>query len=326
MSYLIAGFLGSLVLVFFVIRTSISFRLMAVPNKRSFHHMPTPTAGGLGFVIPVLGFVALMASDGIVLAQGFLAAGVLLAAVSLWDDYREIRSVIRFVCQLVAVMIVVWSLQLTWHWTVIGIVGLGMVWHINLFNFMDGIDGIAGVQCLLYCLGAHVLTLGVGGWTGNLMWLLMGTVLAFLVYNWPSAKIFMGDVGSAFLGLLLGLLVVELWHSERLSLIASAILLAGFWFDATYTLCVRMLTGQAYTQAHRSHLYQQIANDKGHLRTTGGFLLYGVCWLIPLAWLALHYRWVEYLMLGIALAPLAVLAVRFQAGLRRNLMDESELE
>ena len=154
----------------------------------------------------------------------------------------------------------------------------------------------------------------------------MGTVLAFLVYNWPAAKIFMGDVGSAFLGLLLGWVVVDLWSSERLPLVVSLILLAGFWFDATYTLCVRMITRQAFTQAHRSHLYQQIADSKGHLWTTVAFLLFGVVWLIPLAWLALHYPAVEYLGLGVAVAPLAVLAVRYRAGVRSNLRREDPSE
>jgi Fuc2NAc and GlcNAc transferase len=280
----------------------------------------------LGFVVPVLGFVGIVASAGVVAAQAFFAAAALLALVSLWDDYREVRPALRFVCQAVAVAITLWGLQLPWHWLLIGIVALGMLWHVNLFNFMDGIDGIAGVQCIVYCVGAQLLTLGVPGWTGDLMWLLMGTVLAFLVYNWPPAKIFMGDVGSAFLGLLLALVVVELWQTERLPLVASLILLAGFWFDATYTLCVRMVTGQAFTQAHRSHLYQQIADRKGHLWTTAAFLLLGTCWLIPLAWLAMRFPALEYLTLGVAVAPLAILAVRFQAGVRANLMQEDQFE
>lgn len=326
LSYLIAGFLGALALEFFVIRASINIRLLAVPNERSFHRVPTPTAGGVAFVIPVLGFVGLVASDGVVLAQALLVGASGLALVSLWDDYREVRSALRFGCQIAAVVVVLWGLQLPWHWALIAVVAVGLLWHVNLFNFMDGIDGIAGVQCLLYSVGVQLLSLGVPGWTGDLLWLLTGTVLAFLVYNWPSAKIFMGDVGSAFLGLLLGVLVIDLWQTDRVPLVASLILLAGFWFDATYTLCVRMLTGQAFTQAHRSHLYQQIADSKGHLWTTAAYLTFGICWLIPLAWLALRYPSLEYLMLGAAVLPLAVLAVRFQAGVRRNLMEEHRRE
>ena len=326
MSYLIAGFVGGLLLVYCVIRASINIRLLAVPNARSFHRVPTPTAGGLGFVIPVLGFVALVAAQGVVAAQGLFAGGVLLTLVSLWDDYREVPAAVRFACQVVAVVIGLWGLQLPWHMVLVSLVGLALLWHVNLFNFMDGIDGIAGVQCMVFCFGALLLSEGIPGWTGDVVWLLMGTVLAFLVYNWPSAKIFMGDVGSAFLGLLLGLLVVDLWQTDRLPLVASLILLAGFWFDATYTLCVRMLTGQPFTQAHRSHLYQQIAERKGHLWTTVAFLLFGLCWLIPLAWLALTYPGLGYLVLAVAVVPLALLAVRCQAGVRRNLMDDDQFE
>ena len=134
-----------------------------------------------------------------------------------------------------------------------------LVWHINLYNFMDGIDGIASSQCLLFCLSVLYLTGGVPGWLGDLLWILVGTALGFLVYNWPPAKIFMGDVGSGALGLILGVVTLQLAISGMLPFIGCLILLTGFWFDASYTLCVRMLSGQAFTEAHRSHLYQKVA-------------------------------------------------------------------
>ncbi len=324
--YLLVGFVGGLAVEFFIIRASVSIRLLAHPNERSFHTVPTPTAGGLAFVIPVLAFVALVAMERVLLAQGLFAGAALLALVSLWDDIRELPSALRFGCQVVAVAAVVWTLQLPWHWVWVGLIALGLLWHLNLFNFMDGIDGIAGVQCLLFCAGAQLLTGGMSGWMGDVMWLLMGGVLGFLVYNWPPAKIFMGDVGSAFLGLLLSLMVVDLWATGHLPLVASLILLAGFWFDATYTLCVRMITGQAFTQAHRSHLYQQVADRKGHRWTTTVFLLFGVVWLLPLAWLAVQLPDFGYIWLAAAVAPLAVAAVVFRAGIRPNLMEDEQYE
>ena len=325
-AFLLAGFLGGVVLEFFVIRVSASLRLLAMPNQRSFHAEPTPTAGGLVFVLPVSGLIGLFAFDAVPLAQGLFAGGLLLALVSLWDDYREVPAWLRFACQVVAVALAVWGLQLSWHWLLVAVIGLGMVWHVNLFNFMDGIDGIAGVQCLLFCVGAQLLTLGIPGWTGDLVWLLMGTVLAFLVYNWPAARIFMGDVGSAFLGLLLAVLVVDLWHTQRLPLVASLILLAGFWFDATYTLCVRMATGQPFTQAHRSHTYQQLADRKGHRFTTLAFLVFGVVWLLPLAWLSVQLPRFGAWWLVLAMLPLAAAAVGLRAGVRRNLREEHVAE
>ena len=131
------------------------------------------------------------------------------------------------------------------------VIAVCMVWFTNLYNFMDGVDGYAAVQCLVFCVGAQWVAGGVPGWIGELIWLLGGVSVAFLTFNWPPAKIFMGDVGSGFIGLLLAFLVFYLWHRGNVPFIASLILLAVFWFDATYTLCVRIVTQQEFTQAHR---------------------------------------------------------------------------
>ncbi len=93
----------------------------------------------------------------------------------------------------------------------------------------------------------------------------------------------MGDVGSQFQGLVMGVVVLELHRSGQVPLVASLILLGGFWIDASYTLCVRMLTGQEFTRPYRSHLYQRVADRLGHGRATTLFGLVGVFWLLPLA-------------------------------------------
>ncbi|MEM9624444.1 MAG: hypothetical protein AAF993_22580, partial [Pseudomonadota bacterium] len=231
------------------------------------------------------------------------------------------------------------SLQLGLPLWLLMLIAVAMVWFINLYNFMDGIDGIAAVQCLLFCVGVQILALQLPGWSGALVWLLSGATLAFLAFNWPPAKIFMGDVGSQFLGLLLGGLVLYLWQQDFVPLVGSLILLAGFWFDATYTLCVRMATGQAYTQAHRSHLYQRLAQRRGHLWTTVAFLLYGLAWLLPLAFAATQHNrgagaaadmatYPQLTLFGAdpsawwwllpAVLPLAVLCVYFRAGVMQH--------
>lgn len=313
--YLIAGFAGSAVLVFLILRMGRTVDILAVPNARSSHVLPTPTGGGLGFVIPLMAFFCMLYLDGVEVALALLLGLTLVAAVSLWDDLAEVSAGLRFACQTCAVALIIWQLHLSWPWYLLGLTGLALLWHVNLFNFMDGIDGIAAGQCLLYVVGVQVLTLGAPGWMGELCWLLAGAMLGFLAYNWPPAKIFMGDVGSAVLGLLLALLALLLARDGVLPLMASLILLAGFWFDATYTLCVRMLTGQAFTQAHRSHLYQKLAAIKGHRWATSAFLTFGIFWLVPLAWLTLRVAELAVVWLVAAVVPIGVAAVRFRAGL-----------
>ena len=314
---LFAGFLSAVVLEVVIVKCARRFQLYALPNARSFHQVPTPGMGGMAFVIPIIAYLIAVdiAHDGASLASGLWPALALVAAIGLWDDLSELSARVRFSCHWIAVAWVLWHVDPAWHWALAGVVAFAIVWHINLFNFMDGIDGIAAVQCLLYCVSVQVLTGGVPGWQGDLLWLTVGGTLGFLIYNWPPARIFMGDVGSGFLGLLLGLLTVELWRSETLPLIACLTLLAGFWFDATYTLCVRMITGQAFTEAHRSHLYQRVAERKGHLWTTVAYTTFGIVWLLPLAWLQLRFSAVSYLWLIMAVLPLAVLAVRLRVGL-----------
>ncbi|MCZ6852873.1 MAG: glycosyl transferase family 4 [Gammaproteobacteria bacterium] len=322
---LFVGFLSAVVLEVIVIGCAQRFQLYALPNARSFHDVPTPGIGGMAFVIPIIIYLIAVdiAHDGASLASGLWPALTLVAAIGLWDDLSELSARVRFSCHWIAVAFVLWYVDPTWHWAVVGVIAFAIVWHINLFNFMDGIDGIAAVQCLLFCVSVQVLAGGVAGWQGDLLWLTVGGTLGFLIYNWPPARIFMGDVGSGFLGLLLGLLTVELWKSETLPLIACLTLLAGFWFDATYTLCVRMMTGQAFTEAHRSHLYQLVAERKGHLWTTVAYTVFGIVWLLPLAWLELRFPAVSFFCLTLAVLPLAVLAVRLRVGLRATPLETS---
>ena len=200
-----------------------------------------------------------------------------------------------------------------------GAAALALAWQINLYNFMDGIDGIAGSQALVFLVGAQLVAGGIPGWTGDLTWLACGGALGFLVFNFPPARLFMGDIGSGFLGLLTGALALLWWQQDLLHIVPSLILLAVFWLDASYTLIVRLLTGQPFTQAHRSHLYQKVAATRGHSWTTAGFLLYAIFWLLPLAWLAAHFpdepgplTWLWLIPAGL---PVLIAASRFRAGM-----------
>lgn len=316
--FLAGGFASTLLLEYLVEWTSRRRRWFAVPNERSFHARPTPSIGGLAIVIPVLIYLGYVSAAGIAPAQGLLLGAGLLALVGLRDDLKELGSAIRFACQLFTVALVLWYLALPWPWLAVLVTGVAVLWHINLFNFMDGIDGIAGSQCLIYCLGVLLLTGDLAGWLGELNWLLAGTSIGFLVFNWPPARIFMGDVGSGFLGLVLAVIAVEIARQEYLPLVASLILLTGFWFDASYTLCVRMLSGQKFVQAHRSHLYQQLAAKKGHQWTTLVYAAFAVVWLLPLAAFSANFPQLNVIWLALSISPMAVAAWVFQAGIPRH--------
>lgn len=317
--------------------------VLATPNERSSHQVPTPAGGGLGIMLLVLGYVfyvalwdiipadnPLMATGPSNLAWWWLLGIGALTVVGGWDDLYELGPWVRLFAQVAAVALVLWGLQLPVAVWLTVLLLVALLWFVNLFNFMDGIDGIAAAQVLVFCLGAQILSGGVPGWSAQLVWLLTGATLAFLAFNWPPAKIFMGDVGSLPLGLLIGGLVLYLWQQDLVPLVGSLILLAGFWFDATYTLCVRMFSGQAYIQAHRTHLYQRIARRRGHLWTTMAYLIFSAAWLLPLAYTASHANnpdMTSYQVLTLfganpaawwwlllAVAPLAALCVYFKAG------------
>jgi Fuc2NAc and GlcNAc transferase len=314
LTLLVGGFVATLLLEWLVLRLVRHYQLLAIPNARSSHVDATPTLGGIAIVLTVCGYLLSQVSAGVDPAVGLLLGGGLLAIVGFGDDIRDLSALVRLACQVVAVALVLVYLSTGWSWWLLGLVAFLLVWQVNLYNFMDGIDGIAGAQVLLFCTGVTLVTGGVPGWLGELVWLLLGSALGFLAFNWPPAKIFMGDVGSGFLGLVLGFLVVTLAEETFLPLVASLILLAGFWFDASYTLCVRIVTGQNFLSAHRSHIYQKLAMVTGHRATTAAFLLFGALWLVPLAWVSTMWPDWSLVCLAAAVLPLAVAAVRLRAG------------
>jgi Fuc2NAc and GlcNAc transferase len=320
---LCGGFAVAVALAGLLLSAPARLKIYAQPNARSFHRQSTPTGGGIVFVLPLVGYLAWLAMQGSPVALAFAVGGAVLALTGLLDDLRDVSPRLRFVVQIAVTTAVAWTLLGESGWWLVVAVALALAWHVNLFNFMDGIDGLAGAQTLVFAVGAHVVGGGVPGWPGDLLWLTAGTVLGFQVVNWPPARIFMGDAGSYFLGLLTGAVAVLLWRQQALALPAALILLAGFWFDATYTLIVRAGTGQAFTQPHKTHLYQRIAAKRGHLWTTVCYLLYALIWLLPLSWLCARHGMAlsagALLWLLPAVTPLAVAAWWLGAGMPDSL-------
>lgn len=320
---ILAAALLGLWLEWLVLRVVNRRDLLADVNERSSHERPTPTMGGIVIVILVLGYMSYLTWSVGTPAGYALVSGAAIAGVGLWDDLSPLSARLRLFVQFAAVGLLLFGLPVALSIWQLALVALAWVWLINLYNFMDGIDGLAAVQCILFCLGVQLFGFGHPLWINDVIWVTAGASLAFLAFNWPPARIFMGDVGSAFLGLLLGFIALVCISSGSLPLVVVLLLLTGFWFDATYTLCVRMLTGQRFTQAHRSHLYQRLADQLGHGLTTLLFIAFNLGWLWPLAYLAQNdvggYTMSSPLAVLCAAAPLGILCWRYSAGLRSSL-------
>ena len=246
------------------------------PNERSLHAMPIPRGGGIAVIaailLPWLGLSELVLSPAI--SRQILLGAVLLAAVSWLDDLRGLPAAVRLAAQLVAIGLAAWAgmppglVFQSWlpGWLDGMATVLLWVWFINLFNFMDGIDGLAGSEAAAIGLGL-MLFAGVGIGRDPELLLLGATVAAaaigFLVWNWAPARIFLGDVGSVPLGYLLGFLLLE--QAARGHWKIALILPLYFLADATITLLRRLLRGERVWQAHREHFYQRaVQRGLGH--------------------------------------------------------------
>lgn len=203
------------------------------------------------------------------------------------------------------------------------VASVALVWLINLFNFMDGIDGIAAMETVFVAAGL----LAVGGWQGSGNWmtaLLAASSAGFLVFNWPPAKIFMGDVGSGFLGFALGVVALHFANAESVGIWGFAILAGAFIVDATVTLIVRLLHRERVSQAHRNHVYQKLSRRWGsHLVATLAYLAVNVVVLLPAALAASAWPALSAAIAASIYIMLALLAVLLGAG-RKDEIDLKE--
>ncbi|MDX5371144.1 MAG: glycosyltransferase family 4 protein [Pseudomonadaceae bacterium] len=325
-----AVLLSSLAMTGGLRRYALQRNIMDLPNQRSSHSVPTPRGGGMAIVVSFLLSLPVAWSMGWLPGAAiiaFLGAGVLVALVGFLDDHGHVpagwRLLVHFGAAawglywlggLPALPIGEWQLEPGWLGMVLGL--LYLVWLLNLYNFMDGIDGIAGIEAVTTCLAAVSICVLLDNWQAAFLPAVLGLAAAgFLLWNFPPAKIFMGDAGSGFLGLMLGLTSVQMaWLDSRLFW-AWLILLGVFLVDASITLLRRFMRGERIYQAHRSHAYQHASRRYGrHLPVTLGVAAINLFWLMPLAiWVASggDIRFA----LPLAYVPLVCLALKYRAGL-----------
>lgn len=252
-------------LTYFIRRFALKNEIISIPNERSLHVVPTPYGGGLAIVISwYMGISILFISDIIDSSLYFaLLSGAILTIVSLIDDLVGLKVSIRlffhFITAIIAFVflgglrqLIIPGIEMNYLFLVYPLAIVGMVWFINLFNFMDGVDGFASLEAVTICLVLFFLS----GHIINL--LLLACVSGFLFWNWPKAKIFMGDVGSTQLGFILVVLGIYFHNTYQFSILNWIMITSPFWFDATLTLYRRWRNGEKLSEAHRKHAYQRI--------------------------------------------------------------------
>jgi UDP-N-acetylmuramyl pentapeptide phosphotransferase/UDP-N-acetylglucosamine-1-phosphate transferase len=236
-----------------------------VPNARSLHERPVPRVGGAaiasGVTVAVLaGFVPLS------LALGLAAA---LAALSFADDLRPLPTVVRLAAHLLAAGVLAWYVLTPMHALELTLIALGIAWITNLYNFMDGSDGLAGGMSVAgFAVYAIAASLAGDAATAHASAALAGAAAAFLAFNFPPARVFLGDVGSIPLGFLAAGLGVTGWRNDAWPLWFPLLVFAPFIGDASVTLVRRLLRRERVWQAHREHYYQRMVRmGLGHRGT-----------------------------------------------------------
>jgi Fuc2NAc and GlcNAc transferase len=305
--------------------------LLDIPNARSSHIVATPRGGGVAIVFATLAALPVLSSAGALTwsaGVGLLGGGAIVALVGFWDDRWHLLPHWRLLGHFIAAAwLLTWlggltrvpggSIVVDIGWAGHVLLLLYVVWLINLTNFMDGIDGLAAVEVTTVCLSSAGLFALVVPETRAWVFptVVASATLGFLVWNWPPAKIFMGDAGSGFVGLMLAGLSLQAALATPRLFWSSVILLGAFVVDATVTLVRRIWRRERVYQAHRSHAYQHAARRlHGHRPVTLVVAAINLVWLLPLAVLVARQSIDGLAAVVIAYVPLVAVVLGLHAG------------
>ena len=275
------------------------------PNERSLHEQPVPRVGGVGIVAGVLLAFALVRAEP--LLAGLVAA---LAVVSYLDDRAHLPVALRFGAHAIAAVVFVLAATPDLHPLWQAALALATMWVTNLYNFMDGSDGLAGGMAL-FGFGAYALAAWLAG---DAVFVIVAASIAaaaaaFLAFNFPPARVFMGDAGSIPLGFLSAALGILGWRAGHWPLWFPVLVFSPFIIDASLTLARRLLRGERVWRAHRSHYYQRLVQlGWGHRNTAlaeyalmaacGGLALWALGQPLAVQWAAVGAAIVAYLALA----------------------------
>ena len=325
-------FVLSTALTFQIRKSALQKQLLDIPNDRSMHSVPTPRGGGAAIVLAFAASIVVLSASNYVDTKNamiLIGCGAIVALTGFLDDRQMLsharsRLALHFLSAVVAVSALGGLPTLPVFGTDVSLGFFGgilaavyLVWLLNLFNFMDGIDGVSGAEVVSVCGAAafliHRTTHDYN--IASLPLVLAAATLGFLVFNWPPAKIFMGDVGSGFVGFIIGVLSLISAESAGSLGWVWVILLGVFIVDATVTLIGRIFRKQKPHVAHRSHAFQHLALRFGsHKRVTIGVVLVNLLWLLPIAFAVTEGRIDGFVGVLIAYTPLTIAALMLGAG------------
>jgi Fuc2NAc and GlcNAc transferase len=292
------------------------------PNLRSSHARSTPRGGGIVFGSLVLLFAVWALRDSFDLRNALLVGGAVMLA-GWWDDIRGLSALVRFFIYAstsTAALFALRDIPLPFP-TLQGmgylIALLGLLWLINLYNFMDGINGIAAVEAIFVLGAALLLNVSFAPFNevSTLLIGICGAVFGFLLWNFPTGRVFMGDAGSALLGFVIGVLLLSspFWNGPKSS--TWLILLGVFVVDSGYTLLVRWFTGQRWHEAHRLHAYQKLSIRFGsHSKVVLLISGINVFWILPWAWAAESGRVPQGVIVFLTYLPLLIGCAMLRGG------------
>ncbi len=271
-------------------------------NERSSHTVPTPRGGGLAIVLCWFAALIYLFVQHEIEPKlfGALMSGIVLAIVSWLDDVLDLKPGIRLLTQAISAFGALFFLgginlfpgfnSVWFFWLTNLVVFIGIIWFINLYNFLDGLDGYASQEAILVSVGLILIS------GQSLPWILIAAVAGFLAWNWPKAKIFMGDVGSTQLGFILIVMGIYFHNKGTIAITNWLILTSLFWFDATFTLYRRWRNSEKLSVAHKKHGYQRLVQGGfSHLKVD----LWAISINIVLIVLAFTGQRFQYLSVGI---------------------------
>jgi Fuc2NAc and GlcNAc transferase len=313
-----------------MLQFGVRFHFIDAPNERSSHTKPKPRCGGVAIVVSSLSAIALGAIVGRLdpnVSQALLISGGLVASAGLWDDHRSSSPLIRLAVHILAACVLLLLLgsppiddaspfQMGTRYAAFLFGVVGVTWLINLTNFMDGIDGLAAAECVfVMTFGGGLLYSRGNSALAEMCFAVSAAAMGFLVMNWSPAKIFMGDVGSTYIGLACAALTLADMMTEPARIWPWLILLAVFLTDSAVTLLRRFFSGMSVSVPHRTHAYQHAAARWGHARTTVMLTAINIFWLGPLAVCASKWPRFGAGLFALAVCPLAIAVWDIGAGI-----------
>jgi Fuc2NAc and GlcNAc transferase len=323
--FLLLIYIASLLGTFFYRSFAVKNKIFSYLNERTLHAKPTPRGGGLVFsLVFVFSIIYLYFNHFIKfdLLLVFGIGGAVALFVGYVDDVKNISSLKKLALQFILAFWILFifkdglfrDLSLFNNFVAWGVGLFSIVWLINAYNFIDGIDGMA-ISGAILILSSLVLITIISSQDTELLIIfsiLLASCLGFLLFNWPKATIFMGDSGSIFLGYIFSALIIYSTMLDKISFFTWLVIFGYYLSDTVVTSLIRLATIKKWYGTHRSHAYQNLARiTKSHLKVTTGVIIFHIFWLFPLSICTIFYPQFQLQAAALALLPGILWAIKF---------------